>query len=129
MQRYEEFGDCEIPISGYLVLDVLFLREIRYLCRINDIKIRKMKINANYKLREIAGETIIVNQGTTGTDLTRIISLNASAKLLYEKLAGQEFEVEDAARILTETYGIGAEQALTDATTWVEALKKCKVIG
>lgn len=26
-----------------------------------------MKINSNYKLRSIAGETIVVNQGTTGT--------------------------------------------------------------
>ena len=43
-----------------------------------------MKINSNYKLREVAGETIVVNQGTTGMDMTRIISLNASAKLLYE---------------------------------------------
>ena len=25
-----------------------------------------MKINSNYKLRSIAGETIVVNQGTTG---------------------------------------------------------------
>ena len=43
-----------------------------------------MKINPNYKLRSIAGETIVVNQGTTGMDMTRIISLNVSARLLYE---------------------------------------------
>lgn len=42
-----------------------------------------MKINPNFKLREMAGETIIVNQGHTGADLTRIISLNKSARLLY----------------------------------------------
>ena len=46
-----------------------------------------MKINSHYKLREVAGETIVVNQGTAGMDMTRIISLNASAKLLYESLA------------------------------------------
>ena len=43
-----------------------------------------MKINSNYKLREVAGETIVVNQGTAGMDMTRIISLNVSARLLYE---------------------------------------------
>lgn len=63
-----------------------------------------MKINPNFKLREMAGETIIVNQGHTGADLTRIISLNKSARLLYERLADK------------------------DATAWMEALKKCKVI-
>ena len=74
-----------------------------------------MKINSNYKLREVAGETIVVNQGTAGTDMTRIISLNASAKLLYESLAEKEFTTEDAADVLTATYGISREQALKDA--------------
>ena len=46
-----------------------------------------MKINSNYKIREVAGETIVVNQGTTGMDMTRIISLNVLARLLYESLA------------------------------------------
>lgn len=87
-----------------------------------------MKINSNYKLRSVAGETIVVNQGTTGVDMTRIISLNASAKLLYEELQGKDFAVEDAAKILEDTYGIGHEQAMTDASKWVESLRGCKVI-
>lgn len=87
-----------------------------------------MKINPNYKLRSIAGETIVVNQGTTGVDMTRIISLKASAKLLYETLAGKEFSLEDAAGVLVTTYGISQEQALKDAQVWVDALQKCKVI-
>ena len=87
-----------------------------------------MKINLNYKLRSIAGETIVVNQGTTGTDMTRIISLNVSAKLLYEQLLGKEFTLEDAAKVLVDTYGIGSEQALADAEKWADALRKCGVI-
>lgn len=87
-----------------------------------------MKINSNYKLREIAGETIIVNQGASGVDMTRIISLNSSAKLLYEQLADQEFTLEDAAKVLVDTYGIEAGKALADAGKWVDALKNCKVI-
>ena len=88
-----------------------------------------MKINSSYKLRSIAGETIVVNQGTTGTDMTRIISLNASAKLLYENLLGKEFSLEDAAQVLVDTYGIDNGQALKDAEKWVDALRKCGVIS
>lgn len=88
-----------------------------------------MKINTHYKLREIAGETIVVNQGTSATDMTRIISLNSSAKLLYEQLAGKEFTLEDAAKVLVDTYHIDNNQALADAEKWVEALCKCQVIG
>lgn len=87
-----------------------------------------MRINSNYKLREIAGETIIVNQGKEGVNMTRIISLNSSAQLLYKELSGKEFGLEDAALILVETYGIDAEMAMTDAGKWVDALKKCNVI-
>ena len=88
-----------------------------------------MKINNNYKLREIAGETIVVNQGVTGVNMTRIISLNASAKLLYEQLVERDFTVADAASILMDTYGIGEEQALRDAEAWAESLRQCGVIA
>ena len=87
-----------------------------------------MKIAPNYKLRSIAGENIVVNQWTTGTDMTRIISLNASAKLLYEQLLGKESTLEDAAKVLVNTYGISIEQALEDAEKWADALRKCGVI-
>jgi len=36
-------------------------------------QIYAMRINPNYKLREIAGEVIIVNQGQADVNLTRII--------------------------------------------------------
>ena len=87
-----------------------------------------MKINSNYKIREIAGETIVVNQGTANVNMTRIISLNSSARLLYETLAEREFSIADAAKVLVDTYGIGEEQALNDAKVWVESLQKCGII-
>ena len=87
-----------------------------------------MKINSNFKIREIAGETIVVNQGTANINMTRIISLNQSARLLYEALAEREFTAEDAAKVLVETYEIGDEQALVDAEKWIESLKQCGVI-
>ena len=87
-----------------------------------------MKINPNYKLREIAGETIVVNQGTAEVNMTRIISLNSSARLLYESLVNKDFTLEDVAQILSDTYGIPAEVAMKDAQVWVEALQKCGII-
>ena len=87
-----------------------------------------MKINPNYKIREIAGETIVVNQGAPDVNMTRIISLNRSARMLYEALAEEDFSVEDVAKVLVESYGIGEELALKDACRWVESLKECGVI-
>jgi hypothetical protein len=87
-----------------------------------------MRINPNYKIREIAGERIVVNQGTAHVNMTRIISLNESACLLYQALAEQDFTAEDAAKVLVDTYGIGEERAWKDAEKWVESLKQCGVI-
>ena len=87
-----------------------------------------MKINSNYKLRTIAGETIVVNKGAGEKNLTRIISLNASARMMWEALVDKSFTLDDAARLLVETYGIDDAQAQKDASVWVEALKKCGVI-
>lgn len=87
-----------------------------------------MRINRNFKIREVAGESIIVNQGKVGTDLTRIISLNSTAKFLYQKMEGKEFEVEDAAQALIDEYGIEKELALKDAGKWVESLRGCGVL-
>jgi hypothetical protein len=87
-----------------------------------------MRIKPSYKLREIAGETIVVNQGIANVNMTRIISLNKSARLLYEEMAGREFTVEDAAKVLVDTYGISDYLALTDARKWVDSLKECGVI-
>ena len=87
-----------------------------------------MRIKPNYKLREIAGETIVVNQGVANVNMTRIISLNKSARLLYEEMAGKEFAVEDVAKALVDRYGIEDELALADAQKWIESLKECGVI-
>lgn len=87
-----------------------------------------MKINPNYKLREIAGETIVVNQGTTQVNMTRIIALNATARMLYEAWMDKEFTTEEVAKSLVETYGISDEQALHDAAKWVESLTQCGII-
>ena len=87
-----------------------------------------MKINPKFKIRELAGEAIVVNQGTANVNMTKIISLNSSARLLYEALAERDFTVEDAANVLVETYGIGEEIALKDAAKWVESLEQCGII-
>ena len=87
-----------------------------------------MKIESKYKVRDIAGEKMIILQGTFGADMTKIISLNESAELLFNKLVGREFTMEDAAAVLTDNYEVEAEVALADATKWVESMADYGVI-
>lgn len=87
-----------------------------------------MRINPDCTLRLIAGETIVVNQGGSHTDMTRIISLNTTARFMWENLEGKEFTSKDAAHLLVEHYGISEEQAAVDAAGWIERLKACEAI-
>lgn len=88
-----------------------------------------MKIKDIYKVREIAGENLVVEQGKLQSDMTKVISLNGTALLLWNTLKGNEFTLEDAAEVLVKQYGIDRERAMADAAKWVDALTKCGVIA
>lgn len=77
----------------------------------------------------MAGENVVIMQGTAGSDMTRIISLNDSSLLLWNALQGKEFEVADVATVLVDTYEIDAEIAERDAKAWVEKLHECNLIS
>ena len=87
-----------------------------------------MRINQNCKVREIAGENVVIMQGRNGADLTQIITLNESALILWQTLSGSDFDVEDAQRVLTENFEVDDATALRDAQQWVERMRECKLI-
>ena len=87
-----------------------------------------MKIKEGYKIRRIAGENVVVMQGSLGADMTRIISLNDSGTWLWQELSGKDFSVEDAAELLCCRYDVEPATALEDARKWIDTLKECKAI-
>lgn len=87
-----------------------------------------MKIKQQYKVREMAGEHVVIMHGKFGTDMTRIISLNESALYLWNAIYDKEFNTDIVANLLAEHYGIDDEVALRDATRWVEKLDECGLL-
>jgi hypothetical protein len=87
-----------------------------------------MKIKQQYKVREMAGEHVVIMQGKFGTDMTRIISLNESALYLWNAICDKEFNTDIVANLLAEHYGIDDEVALRDATRWVDKLDECGLL-
>ncbi len=87
-----------------------------------------MKFKKEYKVRSIAGENVVIMQGTAGSDMTRIISLNDTSLLLWNELQGKEFEIADVVGILVENYDIDSATAEHDAKAWVEKLHECNLI-
>jgi len=87
-----------------------------------------MKIKEGLKIRDIAGEKILVIQGTSGVDLTKVVSFNATAEWLYNEFVGKEFSVNDMAEALIERFEIDPEQAIVDSENFVNSLLMAKVI-
>ena len=87
-----------------------------------------MKIKSMYKVRQVAGEYLIVGQGRLNADMTKVISLNDTAVLLWKELAEKDFTCDDAADVLVTVYGIDKERALNDASKWIDKLKECDLI-
>lgn len=87
-----------------------------------------MKINPIYKVRKIAGESIVMVQGTLDADMTKIISLNKTAEELWKEFAGKEFTCDDAADYLVGKYGIGRDLAMADSAKWIGQLQDCGIL-
>jgi hypothetical protein len=87
-----------------------------------------MKFKKEYKVRNIAGENIIIKQGRFGADMTRVIALNESSLLLWEQLQGKDFETEDVVNILLDNYDIDSTTATNDAKVWIEKLVECELV-
>ena len=77
-----------------------------------------MKLKKGFVLREVCGEKVIVGEGLETVNFGKLISLNDTAALLWEKAEELgDFTVEQLADTLTEVYEVSREQALKDAET------------
>ena len=70
-----------------------------------------MRIKEEYKVREMAGEHIVVMQGRYGVDMTKVIALNETSLWLWNRLQGREFGTDDVRDLLLGEYDVDAETA------------------
>lgn len=87
-----------------------------------------MKFKEGYKVRNIAGESVVIMQGKLGADMTRVIALNNTSLLLWEKLQGVDFTEETVRDILLENFDVAEDIATRDAEAWVEKLRECNLV-
>jgi len=87
-----------------------------------------MRINKKYKIKDIAGEKVIILQGKYGADLTKILSFNSSSTWLWELFLDTNFTEEDVKQALLNHYEVDENQAEIDARKWREKLKQIHLI-
>ena len=82
-----------------------------------------MRINTKKRLREVAGEHIVIGQAEGTTDMTKVVGLNESAVLLYNRLDGRDFGLDDVVQVLCDEYDVDPATARHDAESWVAAMR------
>lgn len=87
-----------------------------------------MRIKQEYQVREVAGENIVILQGRYGADLTRIVTFNDSALLMWNELFGKDFTAQDAAAVLLQNYEVEEATAQKDAQLWIDKLIECNLL-
>jgi hypothetical protein len=87
-----------------------------------------MRIKEGHTIKTIGGEHVVIVQGRTGVDLTKIISFNAMAEWLWNMFSDIDFTENEVSDILMEQYGIGAGQATADAHQWIVQLSEARLL-
>lgn len=83
-----------------------------------------MRINTKRKVRNVAGENIVIRQLEGAVDMTQVAALNESAMLLYNELKDKDFTLEDIVQTLLAHYDTDEATARRDAEEWVAAMRK-----
>lgn len=86
-----------------------------------------MRIVPGFVVRQIAGETIAIPTGAAARELSGLIALNGSGKLLFQLL--QEEQTEAAlVQSLLDAYEIDAHTARNDVAEFLETLRSNGVL-
>lgn len=87
----------------------------------------KMKIKKGYVLKEVASEYIVVPVGMEAINFNGMLTLNKSAKRLFEALK-DDVELDDLVNVLTSQYEITREEALNDIHDFIKILESKKML-
>lgn len=87
-----------------------------------------MRINPDTKVRQVAGENIIIRVAGGADDMTTVMALNETALDIYNTFKGRDFTLDEVVQWLVDTYEVDAETARNDAETWLGQMRKQRLL-
>jgi hypothetical protein len=87
-----------------------------------------MKLKKGLKLKNMAGEPVLIMQGYAGKDMTKVIAFNATSEWLWNRLYDKEFVLKDVSGLLVERFELDNVTAENDARKWIEQLSNCCIL-
>ncbi len=86
-----------------------------------------MKKNSKFILKEISGQSILLPFGEMAINFNGMITLNDTAKYLWENLT-ENFNEESAVNLLLNEYDVTREIALEASKKFIDTLKEVGAI-
>lgn len=86
-----------------------------------------MKIKKDYVLQEVGGACVIVAVGKESKNFKGIITINESAKILWDALTVGA-TIDELATKLTNVYDVSFEQAKGSVEKFVAKLEEAKIL-
>ena len=87
-----------------------------------------MRIVSGFFLREIVGETVAIPSGDAAHQLSGLIALNGSGKLLFQLLQTEQTE-ESLIRELLDHYEVDAATAKQDVQEFLTLLRENQLLA
>lgn len=82
-----------------------------------------MKRSENFVLKELMGNYVLVPVGDAAINLNGVISLNETAKFLWDAAEG-EFELDDLVNAIVREYEVDIQTATNGAEVFLKRMKE-----
>ena len=82
-----------------------------------------MQVRKGFKLNEVCGERFLVPMGEGNIDFSKLISLNDSSYLLWQRMAKGSFTIDDLTQVLCDEYEVDADTARRDIEGIIQQFK------
>lgn len=83
-----------------------------------------MRLKQGFRIREVAGQYMLIPEGTGTVDFNDIFSLSESAAWLWDALQGKDFDPDMAVRILEGEYEVEHDRACEDVAAIIGKWKE-----
>ena len=87
-----------------------------------------MKTKHGFTLRQLGQEYVLVAEGLEVINFNRMVSMNATAAMLWKEIDGKEFDAEKLVDILLDNCDVEKEVAEKDVQNLIEAWMNAGII-
>ncbi|MBO7052302.1 MAG: PqqD family protein [Prevotella sp.] len=83
-----------------------------------------MQVKSGFKLNTVCGQTFLVPMGEKNIDFSKLIVLNESSLLLWNKMQQGEFTADDLVTTLLDEYDVDEATARRDVEALIAQFQK-----